>query len=163
MPLLPGETSLVEVRPHWSFLSGPLALSLAVIAVGVALDVGIPHTSVPLHWVEGLVVAVPCAWLAVRTVRWRRTTVVLTSLRIIERWGVVSRRQVDTAWAHIDSVTVVQSVVGRIIGSGRLELEVRDDDDLRWIADVRKPDVVARVIQRRLRPPPGPGGPSGGR
>ena len=28
--------------------------------LGVALDVGFPHTSVALHWIEGLVVAVPC-------------------------------------------------------------------------------------------------------
>jgi uncharacterized membrane protein YdbT with pleckstrin-like domain len=157
LQLLPGESLLVEVRPHWSYLTGPLAVSAVVIAIGVALDVGIPHTSVALHWVEGLVVAVPCLWLAVRVVRWRNTRVVLTSMRIIECWGVLSRQQAETMLAHVASVTVVQTMVGRIIGSGRIELEVRGDGELRWLADVRKPAVVRRVIHRRLQPYPDPG------
>ncbi len=157
LQLLPGENLLVEVRPHWSFLTGPLAVSAVVIAIGVALDVGIPHTSVALHWVEGLVVAVPCVWLAARVVRWRNTRVVLTSMRIIERWGVLSRQQAETMLAQVASVTVVQTMVGRIIGSGRIELEVRGDGELRWLADVRKPAVVRRVIHRRLQPYPDPG------
>jgi uncharacterized membrane protein YdbT with pleckstrin-like domain len=157
LQLLPGENLLVEVRPHWSFLTGPLAVSAVAIAIGVALDAGIPHTSVALHWVEGLVVAVPCLWLAVRVVRWRNTRVVLTSMRIIERWGVLSRQQAETMLAQVASVTVVQTMVGRIIGSGRIELEVRSDGELRWLADVRKPTVVRRVIHRRLQPYPDPG------
>jgi uncharacterized membrane protein YdbT with pleckstrin-like domain len=157
LQLLPGENLLVEVRPHWSFLTGPLAVSLVVIAIGVALDVGIPHTSVALHWVEGLVVAVPCLWLGVRVVRWRTTRVVLTSLRIIEQWGVLSRQESETMLSDIASVTVVQTVVGRIIGSGRITLEIRGGDQVRWLADVRKPVVVRRVIQRRLQPYPEPG------
>jgi uncharacterized membrane protein YdbT with pleckstrin-like domain len=157
LQLLPGENLLVEVRPHWSFLTGPLAVSAVAIAIGVALDVGIPHTSVALHWVEGLVVAVPCLWLAARVVRWRNTRVVLTSMRIMERWGVLSRREAETMLAHVASVTVVQTMVGRIIGSGRIELEVRGDDQLRWLADVRKPAVVRRVIHRRLQPYADPG------
>ena len=145
------------MRPHWSFLTGPLAVSAVVIAIGVALDVGIPHTSVALHWVEGLVVAVPCLWLAVRVVRWRSTRVVLTSMRVIERWGVLSRQQAETMLAQVASVTVVQTLVGRIIGSGRIELELRGDGEVRWLADVRKPAVVRRVIHRRLQPYPDPG------
>jgi uncharacterized membrane protein YdbT with pleckstrin-like domain len=157
LQLLPGENLLVEVRPHWSYLTAPLAVSAVVIAIGVALDVAIPHTSVALHWVEGLVVAVPCLWLAVRVVRWRNTRVVLTSMRIIELWGVLSRQQAETMLAHVASVTVVQTMVGRIIGSGRIELEVRGDGAPRWLADVRKPAVVRRVIHRRLQPYPEPG------
>ncbi len=157
LQLLPGERVLVELRPHWSFLTGPLAVSVAAIAAGVLLDVGIPHTSVGLHWVEGVAVAVPCLWLALRLVRWRTTRLVLTSHRLIERWGVLTRRQAETALSHIAAVTVVQSLARRIVGTGRLELEIRGDDEIRWIDDVRKPAVVQRVIHRRLQPYPGPG------
>jgi hypothetical protein len=52
---------------------------------------------------------------------------------------------------------VVQTLVGRIIGSGRIELEVRGDGQVRWLADVRKPAVVRRVIHRRLQPYQEPG------
>ncbi len=155
LQLLPGETVLVDIRPHWSFLSGPLIISVLAIALGVALDVAFPHTSVTLHWVEGLVVAVPCVWLAVRVVRWRMTSLVLTSGRLIEQWGVVSRRQAETPLAAIISTTVVQSLPRRVVGTGRLELEL--GEEMRWIDDVRKPVILQRVIHRRLRPYPDPG------
>jgi uncharacterized membrane protein YdbT with pleckstrin-like domain len=128
-----------------------LIVSLAAIAGGVALDVGVPHTSVALHWVEGLVVAVPCLWLLLRVMRWRTTRLVLTSLRLVEQRGLVIRRRSETALADIAAVTVVQPLVRRIVGTGRLEVE-RWDDDVRWIDDVRKPVVLARVITRRLGP-----------
>ncbi len=155
--LLPGEKMLVDLRPHWSFLTGPLIASVVAIAAGVTLDFAIPHTSVAIHWVEGLVVAVPCLWLTVRVVRWRTTSLILTSHRLVERWGVLTRRQAETALAHITAVTLVQTFGGRIVGTGRLELEIRGDDQIRWIDHVRKPAIVQRVIHRRLRPYPEPG------
>jgi hypothetical protein len=159
LQLLPGEEVLVDIRPHWSYLSGPLVLSLAAVAIGIALDVGIPHTSVALHWVEGAVVAVPCAWLAVRVVRWRTTGLVLTPLRIVEYWGVVSRREWEIRLSRIESTRVVQSPFRRLVGTGRLELVywVEDEDEVRWIEDVRKPVILQRIVNRRMVPPPDPG------
>jgi hypothetical protein len=153
LDLVPGEEVLIDIRPHWSFLSGPLVVAVVVIGIGVALDVGLPHTSVVLHWVEGLVVAVPCVWLAVRVVRWRTTSLVLTSFRIIEQWGGMSHHQSETRLADIESVTAVQSLGRRLIGTGQLEFEIRGFDELRVIDDVRKPVILRRVIKRRLRPP----------
>ena len=102
-------------------------------------------------------VAVPCAWLAVRVVRWRTSGLILTSQRVIERWGVIARRQSETMLADIVEVNVDQSLFRRMVGTGRIELETGDDDaPVRWIYDVRKPVIVQRVISRRL-PHPSPG------
>lgn len=144
---------LIDIRPHWSCLSGPLVVSCIVIGIGVALDVGVPHTSVPVHWVEGLIVAVPCLWLAARVVQWRTTRLVLTSARIVEQWGVLRRRQAETRLGEIESVTAVQSIGRRIVGTGQLELKIRGFDELRVIDDVRKPMIFRRVVNRRLGPP----------
>jgi len=152
LSLLPGEKVLADLKPHWTFLTGPLVVSLVAVAIGVALDVGIPHTSVALHWVEGSVVAVPCAWLVVRVVRWRRSGLVLTSVRLVELWGVGSRHVAQTPLSQIVGVAVVQPLIRRILGSGRLELEIVGEDEVRWIDDVRKPVILQRVISRRLRP-----------
>jgi hypothetical protein len=88
----------------------------------------------------------------VRVVRWRCSSLVLTSARLVELWGVGSRHQAQTLLSEIVSVTVVQSLLRRILGSGRLELELVGEDGVRWIDDVRKPTILQRVISRRLRP-----------
>ncbi len=151
LTLLPDEKVLVDIRPHWLFLAGPLATALILISVGVVLDVTIPHTSVALHWVEGLVVAVPCVWLAVRAVRWRTTRLLMTNARVVEQWGVVMRRDLSTGLADIDQVVVVRSLLRRMVGAGRIEL-VLVGGRIRLIEDVRKPVIFQRVITRRLRP-----------
>ncbi len=161
LQLLPSEQVLVDIRPHWSFLSAPLALALAVAAVGVFLDVSLPHTSVALHWVEGAVVAVPCVWLAARLVRWRRSGLVLTSIRLVT-FGV-GRRGAEVRLADIDHVEVDQGLVRRMVGTGSLELVGGPDDRVLRIEDVRKPVVLQRIITRRLGPQSAPDdGPSGG-
>ncbi len=133
--LLPGEKVLVDIRPHWSFLTGPLARRRrGAIAVGVTLDVAFPHTSVALHWVEGIVVAVPCLWLARRVVRWRTTRLILTSLPVGGAAGGFLRpASARPIWRTCISVVVVQSLVRRMIGSGRLELEIVGEAAVRWI------------------------------
>jgi hypothetical protein len=152
LQLLADEKVLVDIRPHWSYLSGPLAVSVVTIGIGVALDVGYPHTSVALHWVEGLVVAAPCLWLAVRAARWWTTSLVLTTVRLVEMWGVGTTNHAETPLDAVVSVTAVQSLGRRILGTGRLDLEIRGERRLRSIDDVRKPVVLQRVITRRLRP-----------
>ncbi len=158
LQLQSGEEVLIDIRPHWSYVTGPLLFSLVIIGIGVALDVGVPHTSVAWHWVEGAVVAIPCVWLALRVVRWRTTNLILTSFRMIEQWGVLSRRQAETRLSQIESVTAVQSLGRRLVGTGQLELRIQGLDEVRIIDDVRKPVVFSRVINRRIRPPE-PGSP----
>jgi Bacterial PH domain len=161
LQLLPDERVLIDIRPHWTYLSGPLAVAAVVIGLGVALDVGFPHSSVTLHWIEGLVVAVPCLWLAVRTARWLTSSLVLTSVRLVEQWGVLSPRYAETPLAYVVSVLAVQSLWRRILGTGHLELEIRGEDQIRRIDDVRKPVILQRVITRRLEPHRGDEDPAG--
>jgi hypothetical protein len=155
LSLHPTEEVLVDIAPHWSFLAGPLAAALAALAAGIALDVGIPNTSVALHWVEGVVVALPCLWLAGRVVRWRRTRLVLTTDRIVVYWGAVSRPRFEVGLTEIARADVVQSLLRRLVDTGRIELVLWENGEIHEIDDVRKPVVLQRVITRRLRPQAG--------
>jgi uncharacterized membrane protein YdbT with pleckstrin-like domain len=117
---------------------------------------------VALHWVEGAVVAVPCAWLAVRFVRWRRSWLMLTTYRVVDQWGAASGNQVEIPLDSIERVAVDPKLLHRILGSGAIDVVVWDQGVLHRIEDARKPEVLARVITRRLGPPvdrTGRGGP----
>ena len=154
-PLYAGEEVLVDIRPHWVYLIGPLLTTLGVIAVAVTLDIGIPHEGVAWHWVEGIAAAVPLAWLVVRFLRWRASSLVVTSFRVVERSGVVSRGQVEIRLSAIELVEVEQSLVRRMLGTGALRFTVRGEEGVRVIGDVRKPVILQRIINRRRPPLPG--------
>ncbi len=153
-PLLTGEQVLVDIRPHWVFLSAPLLAALVAVAVGITLDVAIPHTSVSLHWVEGAMVAIPGTWLAVRFVRWRRCWLMLTTDRLVDQWGAAPGNHVDIPLDSIERVTAVQSPVRRLVGTGAVDVVVWGQGVLHRVEDARHPTVLVRIISRRLRRPP---------
>jgi uncharacterized membrane protein YdbT with pleckstrin-like domain len=154
-PRYAGEEVLVDIRPHWMYFIGPLLTAAAVIAAAVALDIGVPHASVTWHWVEGLVAAVPLVWLVARFLRWRATSLVVTSIRVVERWGVVSRHQSELRLSDIELVDVRQTLIRRLLGTGELRFRVHDEDEIRIVGDVRKPVILQRIINRRRPPLPG--------
>ena len=131
-----------------------MVVALAAIALGITLDVAIPHTSVALHWVEGAVVALPCIWLAVRFVLWRRLWLMVTSHRVVDQWGASAGDRVDIPLDSIERVVVDGTLLHRMVGSGALDIVVWDQGVLHRVEDARKPVVLARVITRRLGPPP---------
>ena len=86
----------------------------------------------------------------------------VTSYRIVDQWGAASGNQVDIPLDSIDRLVVDQSVVRRILGTGSIDVVVWDQGVLHRIEDARKPAVLARIVTRRLPPPPGPEDPAWG-
>ncbi|MDA8058358.1 MAG: hypothetical protein M0032_10390 [Actinomycetota bacterium] len=148
--LHPGEVVAVDVHPHWLFLSGPAVVTAVVVAAAVGVELGIPREPSVLHWVEGAAAAVPLCWLAVRVVRWRLRHLVVTSERIIELRGVGRHRPAEVGLGEIERVDAVVSLPRRLVGAGSLVLVLWGDDVARVLEDVRHPEVLARVISRRL-------------
>jgi uncharacterized membrane protein YdbT with pleckstrin-like domain len=146
--LYEGEEVLLDIRPHWVYLIGPLMVTLIVVAAAVTLDIAFVHTSIAAHWVEGIVAAIPCAWLVARFVRWRRTSLIVTNVRVIERFGVINRRGTQILLSDINRVDARQSPIRKVVGTGRLAIEVGDGGVYEF-GDVRKPVALQRVIIRR--------------
>ena len=164
LQLLPDERILVDIRPHWLFLSGPWRRRVVTSAWVWPSTSAYPHTTVAVHWIEGLVVAVPCLWLAARAARWRTTSLVLTSVRLVEQWGTLHRRYSELPLSDVASVVVVQSLPRRMVGSGRLGLVIRSEGEVRL--DRRRPQAgrPAAGDQPAAAPPArGPGRRGAGR
>jgi membrane protein YdbS with pleckstrin-like domain len=157
--LNPGEKVVVDVRPHWWYLSRPAGVELLVIAASIAAVV----ESVP-GWIEWLAVAalvLSAAWLAATYVRWATTRLVVTDTRLIERRGVLSRKGREIPISALTDIGYRQTIFGRIIGMGDVVLESAGKDSQEIFPDLPHAAAIHNEIYRQLearrgQPSPGP-------
>ena len=144
------EDVLVDLRPHWVFFTGPLLLTAACGAVVGLVAHEFPKAPVEVAWVLAVLVAVPALWLAGRLARWWGTSLVVTDRRIVFRSGVLARRVVNLRLQRVVDTHCTQRPLERLIGSGRLVLEVEGEEGGLAVDDVRRPRALQRVINRQL-------------
>ena len=164
------EEVLVDLRPHWLFLFAPAATTAVALAAAVAIASQFPHAPVALIWVLVALVAVPMCWLGVRLARWLGSSLVVTTRRIVLRQGVFTRDLIQVRLPRIAEVHSRQDLWQRVLLTGRLVIGLVDDERPLVVHDVRRPQVLQRVINRQLdrmadgdpegrRARPGPVGP----
>ncbi|MBV8063394.1 MAG: PH domain-containing protein [Nevskia sp.] len=116
--LLPGETITCAGRLHWIIYSRPLLIALLCIAL-VALGPFTPH--LPKLWIWGAVAIAVGALAAIPAfIHAWSTELVVTSVRIIAKHGLISRRTTEMMHKKIESLSVQQSILGRILNYGTL-------------------------------------------
>ena len=147
--LNPGESVLVDVRPHWWYLAGPVSLLVLVIAGAVAAFV----ESVP-RWVSWIVLvglALSVLWLASRYVRWVTSRLVVTDARVIERRGIVARSGREIPISALTDIGYRQSIFERIIGAGNVILESAGRRSQEVFPDLPNPAYIHNVIFRQMQ------------
>jgi hypothetical protein len=145
-----------EFRPHWVVLVGPALLALAGVAAfkfgrdfflsreGVLFTNGLFGTFEPLIGPQGVGIlekaAEPLAilflfllfgWPLVRAFILRAATVLgVDSQQIIWRRGIIERDITQVEIGEIVGVNVSQSLIGRLLGFGTVDIETRGEDRL---------------------------------
>lgn len=164
--LTEGEEILLDLRPHWKALVGPGFWTIVIwAAAGLILaNIG-GREAAPLR-IAVLVVAF-VAWYAVAglsMLRWKFTEFVLTNERIIARAGVVAKMSREIPLERVNDVTVHQSVLDRLLGSGSITLESAGEygqttfDDIGGPIEVQKRIYEAAEARRGLAGAPQPTG-----
>lgn len=163
---------IVELRPHWSALGRSLPVTVAVAVGAIALSVAWPSAPTALGQAVLVVVGLCALWLAARVVRWSTTSLVVTNARLLQRAGVLSRRGSDIRLERINEISYYQSIWQRVLGTGRLCVEVGGGFGVVCFDHVRKPAAVAGVLHEQIdavdgpstsaprSSPPAPSGPS---
>src|ERR1700736_5171384 len=90
--LTDGEEVVVELRPHWVTLGWPLVTAVAAIVLAIGVVAAFPPIPIGVVYLLVAIVVVAALWLAGRMVRWFTTSLVVTTSRIVQRSGVLSRR-----------------------------------------------------------------------
>jgi uncharacterized membrane protein YdbT with pleckstrin-like domain len=148
--LIEGEDVVLDLRPHWIALVGPILVAvLVVIGLSVAL-VGAPARGAGRTIVVWGAVIVAALLLVVyalpRVIAWATSIFVVTTDRIIHRKGLIAKSSMEIPLEAINDVRFEQSVFERMIGAGSLVIESAGERGRQVFADIRHPEEVQREI-----------------
>jgi uncharacterized membrane protein YdbT with pleckstrin-like domain len=123
--LLPGETLVLTDHPHWIVVVKSLIVPIIVLIIAAVIDLTVKNTGIA-HFrtiVTLLALAIAGLWLIVVWIRWRSTSYTLTDQRIKIETGVFGRQSKMIPIDRIQDCTTKQSVFGRMLGYGRVEVD----------------------------------------
>lgn len=148
--LLTDEEDLVlDLRPHWWFLTPSGALLAVAVLLGLAALIAGSWPG-PVKFLIGIFVLGSLGWFAIRYLTWTTTNFVVTNERVISRTGVVSKRGIEIPLDRINTVFFNQGIFERVIGAGDLGIESAGEGGRQTFNDIRKPSLVQNEIYRQV-------------
>ncbi len=135
--LLPGEQVIVVTRPQPRMLIVPGLMFVVVPALAAYACAwvvkGGPEKLVPLlpkEWTPWLIAGclAMAAWVLLgyclpRVMAWHATRYILTSQRLVTRYGMLRRRDQQIPLAAVRHVAIEQSLLQRLLRSGNISLD----------------------------------------
>ncbi len=143
--LQPGEEILY--RAHLTRIT--LAPLVALLAVALAFTI-FAYTVWPAQaWVaviSGLLTLCVAAALAWRFVRLRSYELVVTNHRVIQQQGILSKRSMDSRLDKINNIEHRQTLWGRLLGFGDVEVDTASETGICNFHNVAHPMELKRTI-----------------
>lgn len=120
-----------------------LGLALALVGAGLAWNL---LGSEPLALAAGAVALVLLGFILVKWMVLRSHDYVLTNRRVIREEGIVSRRSMDASLGKINNVEHRQTVWGRLLGYGDVEIDTASETGTTRFAGISRPLDFKREI-----------------
>jgi uncharacterized membrane protein YdbT with pleckstrin-like domain len=173
--LLPGENLVLKAHQHWITFVRAMVFPVVILVLVVLADVsflGPGGLYVPKlrTYLTLIVVALAILWLIVVWIRWQSVTYTLTDQRIKLEAGVFGRQEKIIPIDRVQDCTTRQSIFGRILGYGTVEVDAAGAQGAEVLENLPKPgefrdQVFVHSEKRRVgpesEPPPIAANPSG--
>ena len=98
----------------------------------------------------GIAILIGVAWFGLTYARWVTTHFVLTTDRIINRSGVITKSGVDIPLDRVNTVIFNQTLLERIVGAGDLIIESASETGANNFKNVRKPNVIQKEVHAQM-------------
>jgi membrane protein YdbS with pleckstrin-like domain len=113
------ENKLLVVREHWLVLVPPAVIAVVVVAAAVAAAMRFSA-----YWWIPTIIALVFIFNFVWKILQRKTNIwVITNLRVIDEYGVISSHSVESPLDKINNVEFDQSIWGRLFDYGDVTLQ----------------------------------------
>jgi uncharacterized membrane protein YdbT with pleckstrin-like domain len=143
-----GEEVVLDLHPHWWYLSGPIATVVVVLAATIAGLIAGVATALKFVGVAALVLSL--GWLLVRYARWHTTSFVLTNHRLVHRSGLIAKHGREIPLDHINDISYSQTIFGRLIGAGNLTIESAGQRGQEVFPDLPRPSRIQNQIYQQM-------------
>ena len=122
------ENIVFATRQHWIVLLGSLIVNglliAAIIAAAIALSTMLAF---PPALLLLALILIPLIRLVMRVVRWWNEQYIITNRRVIQAEGVINKHVIDSSLDKVNDVVLVQSVWGRLLDYGDVEILTASD------------------------------------
>jgi hypothetical protein len=148
--LQPGEEILYRAHPSRLPLAPPLALAAVAAAGGLlgwqAASGGEPGGGSWILVLAGAIVVAALVWALVRYVRLAANHYILTNRRLLRLSGVLSQVSMDSYLDKINNVKHRQTLAGRLLNYGDLEIDTASDTGAEVFPRIASPVAFKRAI-----------------
>jgi uncharacterized membrane protein YdbT with pleckstrin-like domain len=142
------EDVILDLRPHWWFLSGPVALTVLLVVATAVVAALFDSSIAILACLVLLLVSV--LWFIGRYLKWTTTNFVVTTDRLIFRSGVLAKHGKEIPLERVNDISFHQGVFERMIGAGDLMLESGGERGQETFSDIPHPAKVQNEIYRQI-------------
>ncbi len=122
------ENIVFATRQHWIVLLGSLIVNgLLIAAIMAAAIILFTMLAFPPALFLLALILIPLIRLVMRVVKWWNEQYIITNRRVIQIEGVINKHVIDSSLEKVNDVVLVQSVWGRLVGYGDMEILTASD------------------------------------
>jgi uncharacterized membrane protein YdbT with pleckstrin-like domain len=151
--LIEGEELVLDLRPHWIALVGPIAVTFVVIVGWMLAFLYAPEDGsgrTVVIWGALAIGLLILFWYPLRAlIAWATSNFAVTSDRIIHREGFLAKHTMEIPLEAINDIRFQQSLFERMVGAGDLVIQSASEFGRNVFANVRNPEQVQRTIYQQ--------------
>jgi uncharacterized membrane protein YdbT with pleckstrin-like domain len=126
--LAQNEIVVLITRQSWVVLVRDAIVNflLALVAVGITL-IGGAVLPEPFGWLLGVLILLPVGRFVYQFLIWANHEYIITNRRVIQVSGLINKNVIDSSLEKVNDVRMTQSVLGRLLNYGDVEILTASD------------------------------------